>query len=450
MRTFLSFLILLSLLSDRAMSDFCDSQYVRLFEIGAVAATDITGLATFMNSLNYIVGSLCGERDFEEIARNIARYEDRKQECKQATGILSAHEKDLNEIRDWRDIKIKWLALDQLRRNMRVERMRYFQDYEHFDECKFRLITKWGCVELALIDIMIRANNGNEREMAKYRELYGDSLIFYIKKGSEMFSKFPLKIAHDGNGEKAMEVAKMAAANLRPMLIKWIEAVESNTETRRRLRHKGLSSAPSDVSTQWYQLGLNRDYLPLKIQDSDWISHKFASSGSYTKCDSHHRGICYRKERRIEGPTTWLSCHNSIHNSEYCGLRACPGLNGINDGRCGGESFEIQSTRTGPIKYGSHIALRYGHSDSSRRGKGNYWLSTYYGNLFGSQSRDSVKLYTMKCVGSMFTSDDVGRCDKEVFTIKEAYYNGAKYLRNGDYVEIDGIDNSKGFMMKLW
>lgn len=151
------------------------------------------------------------------------------------------------------------------------------------------------------------------------------SSFFYIKKGSEMLTKFPLKIAHGGDGKKAIEVAKSAAKNLRPILIKWIEAIETNTETRRRLSHKGLSSNPSDVSTQWSRLGLNRDYLPLKIENGDWISHKLLRT----------------EFRIIAGPTTWLSCHNSIHAKWYCGLRSCPGLSGVSDGRCGGESFEI-------------------------------------------------------------------------------------------------------------
>ena len=247
MRHFASFLILLSFLLNKAKSESCDSAYVNLFGLTAVASTEIPGLATFTNLLNFIVQHHCGE-DFVEIARNIAIDEDRKQECGQASSTLSAHEKTLEEIRDYQDIHNNWWAYEQLRIDMRTERMRYFQQFDQFHECKFGLLTKWGCVELALNDIMLRAKHGNQREMAKYRKLYGDTLLFYIKKGSEMLTKFPLKIAHGGDGKKAMKVAKSAAKILRPMLIKWIEAIETNTETRRRLRHKGLSSIPSDLS----------------------------------------------------------------------------------------------------------------------------------------------------------------------------------------------------------
>ena len=172
----------------------------------------------------------------------------------------------------------------------------------------------------------------------------------------------------------------------------------------------------------------------------------------------------------IQGPATWLSCVNSIRNSNYCSRKSCPGLAGYGEASdCSGEKFEIQSTATGPIEYGNHIALKYWDWLSSRgRGEGTYWLSTYYGTGVDY-------LYTKTCVGDVFTEDDISRCSNEVFTILPAcqrkdyglYHltshsscptvDTARYLRNGDFIRLDEItyDNYKlwgrlftGFIMK--
>jgi len=453
MRILTSFLILLPFLSVKVQSLSCDSALVELFQVAGAAVSEVTFFATFFNSLNFIVGNTCTIQNFEEISRNIARDEDRKQECQGAANILTAHEKTLREIKSYEDVKRNYWEYSVLRKNMRSDRREYFLSRDQYHECKFKLLTQWAAMELALIDIMIESK-ADKQEMAILTEAYRDALHFYIQKGSEMFSWFPMNLAHDGDGERAAKAARSAAKNLRPMLLEWIEAVEKKEETRKRL---GLSSQPSDDPSQWSGIrnsegvGLDKDYLPLKIEDGDWISLKMASSWSVRrtkKCGEYGIATCgyYWETYTNEGPTTWLSCHDSVHDSSYCSLRGCPGLSGYWSiaGDCNGETFEIQSTVTGSIEYGSHIALLYGHSDTSSRGEGYYWLSTYYGY-------QPDKLYTMPCVGSVFTEDDISSCENEVFTIQQSVRtdDAAKYLRNGDYVRISGIPNSDGFMMKV-
>jgi len=335
---------------------------------------------------------------------------------------------------------------------MRSDRRGFFLSRNQYHECKFKLITQWATIELALINVMIESE-ADKQDMAILTEAYRDVLHFYIQKSSEMFSWFPMNLAHDGNGQRAMEVARSAAKNLRPMLLKWIEAVEKNQKTRKLL---GLSSEPSDDPSQWSEIrnsegiGLDKDYLPLRINDGDLISLKTASSWLVErtyKCGEYGVATCSKGWERAsnDGPTTWLSCYNSVHDSSYCSYRGCPGVTGYWSiaGDCSGETFEIQSTDHGSIEYGSHIALLYGHSDSSSRGEGYYWLSTYYGTL-----------YTMPCVGSVFTEDDISSCKNEVFTIQQSdgtdeYKEEGKYLRNGDYVQISRGVTSGGFMMKV-
>lgn len=390
-------------------------------------------------------------------SRSIAMEEDRKQEFRQSASTLKAHILTLKEIRSYSDVKNNFWKYDSLRVNMRRERLRYFDPFEHHHESKFKMFTKWGNTELALIDIMINANH--ESDTAILKEVYGDTLLYYIQKGSEMFSRFPLELTHSGgkeNGTRAVRVAEQAAEDLRPSLIEWIEAVETKTEVRKRLSHRGLHSQPSDNPSQWDRLGLDKTYLPLKISDGDWIAMKVPE----VMFDSN-------------GPSNWLSCYNSISNEDYCFLRKCPNVAGNQDANeCNSEKFQIQTTAHGPIKFESKIALKYWDWDCSEgRGEGTYWLSTYYGNII-------FKFYTMPCVGSTFTKHDISRCGSEVFTIKQGYQSYInifnflslsqelgkdKYLRNGDYVQIPemrinisfisgstalGTDRGLFFMMK--
>jgi len=447
MRITASFLILLICISGKAQSLTCDGAFSKLFQATGAAVSEVPYISTFFNLFNFIIGEAIGCVDQ---SRSIAIEEDRKQEYRQSASTLKAHILTLHEIRSYSDVKNNFWKYDSLRVNMRRERLRYFDPFEHHHESKFKMFTKWGNIELALIDIMINANH--ESETAKLKEIYGDTLLYYIRKGSEMFSRFPLELTHSGgeNGTRAVQVAEQAAEDLRPSLIEWIEAVETKTEVRKRLSHKGLNSQPSDNPSQWDRLGLDKKYLPLKISDGDWIAMKAP----------------------FFGPSSWLSCYNSISNEDYCGFRACPNVAGDQGAnQCHGEKFQIQSTAHGPIKFESKIALKYWDWDcSAGRGEGTYWLSTYYGKYL-------LFLYTMPCVGSTFNKHDISRCGSEVFTIKQGYISlsnifsflslfagqelgkEGKYLRNGDYVRIpemrnnplvDGGSKSQGlfFMMK--
>jgi len=287
---------------------------------------------------------------------------------------------------------------------------------------------------------MINSNHGSDTPILE--KAYGDTLLFYIKKGSEMFSRFPMKLAHDGYVTRAMGVAKQAAEDLRPTLLEWMKAVENNPKIRKRLRHKGLPSQPSDDESQWWErLGLDRTYLPLKISDSDWISMKIASTHKKKCCGIGHCDFC---SVTIGGSSSWISCWKSISEEDYCQLRTCPHIaGGQSANECTGERFQIQTTHNGPIKFNDRIAFKYWDWDCSKgRGRGTYWLSTTHGTA-------SDKLYTQTCVGSVFTESDIRRCKNEVFTIERGHVSQEKYLRNGDYVHIKGIRDS-GFMMKQY
>ena len=260
-----------------------------------------------------------------------------------------------------------------------------------------------------------------------------------------MYSKFPLELTHSSKSKsdraRAKAVAKSAAEDLRPTLVEWIEAVETNTEIRERLRliHKGLDRKPSDFSSQWATLGVNRKYLPLKISDGDWIAMKFLS-------------------RKEEGSASWLSCYQSITEEDYCSYRACPNVGG-NQGanECKSERFQIQSTAHGPIKFGGKYAFKYWDWDCSEgRGKRTYWLSTAYGvwresDWYGKWYDVYTRLYTMPCLGSDFTKHDIAGCEHEVFTFTPRA-KGAKYLRNGDNIHINEIlefpSKSSAFIMR--
>jgi len=417
MRITASFLILLICISGKAQSLSCDGAFSKVFQATGAAVSEVPYISTFFSLFNFIIGEAI---ECVDQSRSIAIEEDRKQEYRQSASTLKAHILTLKEIRSYSDVKNNFWKYDSLRVNMRRERLRYFDPFEHHHESKFKMFTKWGNIELALIDIMIKANH--ESETAILKEVYGDTLLYYIQKGSEMFSRFPLELTHSGlthSGARAVRVAEKAAEDLRPSLIEWIEAVETKTEVRKRLSHKGLNSQPSVDPSQWDRLGLDKTYLPLKISDGDWIAMKVPFIFPFHS-----------------GPSSWLSCHSSITNSDYCELKKCPNVAGNQAANhCNSEKFQIQSTAHGPIKFESKIALKYWDWDcSAGRGEGTYWLSTYYGKYL-------LYLYTMPCIGSTFNKHDISRCGSEVFTIKQGGKEG-KYLRNGDYVRIPEMRNN--------
>merc|ERR1712038_1821260 len=228
MRLLVSLLILLICISDKAQCIDCDGVWAKLFQGTGAVVTEVPVISTVVNLFNFVVGQTCIAKDVEKVVRNIAMDEDRKQEFRQSASTLKAHLLTLDEIRSYEDVKRKFSTYDQTRINMRSERLRYFDPFEHHHESKFKIFTRWGITELTLIDIMIKSKHGSDKEQLE--EQYGDTLLYYIIKGSEMFSKFPLELAHDGTTypqvERAQQVAKQAAEDLRPTLIEWIEAVE--------------------------------------------------------------------------------------------------------------------------------------------------------------------------------------------------------------------------------
>lgn len=432
MRIVASFLILLLCISDKAQSFSCDKEFQAVFQLTGVVASKVPVVSEFVSIFGIISKAAAGDCIGTSI-RNIAKDEDRKQEAQQAMNTLKAHLITLKEIESYSDVRKNDKSYDDLRKKMRDARILYFDSFNQFHESKFKIFTQYGDIELALIEIMLaafREIRAAGDDIDRYRKLYGETLLYYIEKGSEMYSKFPLELTHSSKSKsdraRARAVAKSAAEDLRPTLVEWIEAVETNTEIRERLRliHKGLDRKPSDSSSQWATLGVNRKYLPLKISDGDWIAMKFL----------------FRREE-----ASWLSCYQSITEEDYCSYRACPNVGG-NQGanECKSERFQIQSTAHGPIKFGGKYAFKYWDWDCSEgRGKGTYWLSTAYGvwkKSGGVKYNDVLhRLYTMPCLGSDFTKHDIAGCGAEVFTFTPRA-KGAKYLRNGDNIHINEIE----------
>jgi len=328
-----------------------------------------------------------------------------------------------------------------------------------------------------LIEMLITS----DKETPMLKEAYKEALLFYIQKGSEMFHRFPMKLTEDQNGAtRAVKVADMAARDLRPMLIKWMEAVEQKPEVRKRL---GLNSQPSYSLLEWIRLGIKLKYLPLKIFNGDWIGIK-QTEVSYWQTQDCGGGYgvigCggyYWEQSTRSGPNTWLSCRGSIKKSRYCSSEQCPasfyittlplGISLTRDDRLGDEYcnerwFQVESTNYGPVKYDGKFALKYlDWVTRNGRGKGTYWLSTYYGT-------SSSSLYTMPCPGKKFGNHDVSNCKNEVFEFTNKVnlptnlrknwgfhdckycdsdfvshsFNDYKrtYLRNGDYARIQNND----------
>lgn len=479
MRILASFLILLLCISDKAQSLSCDGAFSKLFQLTGAIASEIPVAATFLNTFNFLISNGCTS----ESSKDIAKEEDRYQEVRQSECVLNEHIKTLNEIRSYSDVNTSFAKYETLRTIIRTWRANFFGPDEHFHENHFKLFTEWANVELSLLEIMIQAKkytkNQNvpnyqidpsdqndpiasisdliqahfiidygkpKNDYEAYSQYYGNTLLFYIRKGSEMLTRWPLELAHSSEWERLYRVKTKAAYDLRPTIVMWIEAVETKSEVRRRLRHKGIAIQPSDDWTQWDDLlgWEDRQYLPLKISDGDWISMKLTVT---------HRRTYGGSSNFIpnSGDSSWLSCKNSIAEEDYCTYRKCPALDG-NQGanECKGERFQIQSTAHGPIEFGEKIAFKYWDWDCSEgRGHGTYWLSKR-----SEPNRDRpAKLYTMPCPGGSFTKNDLDRCDSETFTLKRgpknsyASYNYpsypyAKYLRNGDLVNINEIFSS--------
>lgn len=453
MKGFALFLILLICLSGKTQSLSCDGASLKLFQLTAAATAELPAVATITNVIQFILSQDCVSQDIEKMIRNIAMDEDRKQEARNSASTLKAHLKDMKEIENYSDADRRFDKYDNLLSRMKTESHRYFDQFAHHHESKFNLLTQWGNAELALIDILINSDHHSD-DTRRLKKTYGETLLYYIQKGSEMFSRYPIEKAHNGYGKRAIDVAEKAAVELRPTLIKWIEAVETKPEIRRRLglrfRFFRDNSQPSDDSSQWNIAGKYKQYLPLKISDGDWIAYKITDwwlqSADCLPASAMSGGCTSNKkyDRQIAGPETWLSCYKSIEGQDYCSTRTCPSVSG-NQGsnQCSGERFQIQSTVNGPINYDRKIALKYWDWDCSARGKGTYWVSRYYGGY----ALDDMKLYTMPCLGSVFSENDISSCKNEVFTIKNQFSpKKAKYLRNGDFVNIYGI--RRGFVMK--
>jgi len=448
MKFFILVLLLTSYGIDKSLADTCVQGLVSAFTASIV--TEVPVVSTIANIFNTVIGLTCPSSP--DATRNIAMEEDRRTEVEEIAGALRGYRNVFREINSYNDVAKKYGDLNNQRRGMTVDRHTFFDGERRYHEGKFELFAEWATVDLMIHSILIGGTK-DRKQRETIEESYGRALIYYIAVGSKMFSKYPITLAHNGDGKRAEDAARLAAINLRPTLVQWIEAVEEKDEIRNRvfLAHQQWWKwpNPTDDHNQWNiaELGeIERQYLPLKISDGDWISIKIAGQtvrqkGNPSECYNEYtrkknRG-CTTITKTYGGKNTWLSCAKSVSDSDWCRTdRTCPGLAG-NQGnnQCRGERFQIQSTTTGAITLSDHVGFKYRNNVCNNdRSEGHYWLST---------AESSSKYYTMPCPGSTFTKSDLSRCDKEKFLLSS---NGEGILRNGDFIWMKGLPS--GFIMK--
>ena len=449
------FLILLICISGTYASP-CDSDFNKLFSYTGAAVTELKAVSTIVNLVNALLSNECVEKSVMEVATT----EDRRQEARNAASQLKGYLINIKEIRSYGDLKERFNVYDNLRLRFRENRLKWFDSFDHHHESKYKLFTEYASVELTLIDMMINSNLGSSTK-ARLEKAYGDTILYYIEKGGEMFSYFPVKLAHNGDNHRAMDAMNRRTRSiLRTSLINWMETVETKPEVIfKRLSHKGTFYI-TDYSTDVWILLLGykkASYLPIILRNGDWIAFK--------RMDIAQGDLLSRNGFDVKGPATWLGCHNSISEDEYCTETAkCPGIMGNQDNNeCKGEKFRIQSTGVFgssnnariKLKWDRHlgytnkkIAFRYWDWDcsSGSRGKNTYWLSSYHHGNFA----------TLPCPGSAFTEADISRCKDEVFTLSvlRMYQSdpgslrfGGHFLRNGDYVKVSNF-LGRGFILK--
>jgi len=444
------FLILLICISGTYASP-CDSHFIKLFSYTGAVVTELPAVSTIVNLINALLSNECVGKSVLEIAAN----EDRRQEARNAASQLKGYLTNIKEIRSYDDLKGRFNVYDNLRLRFRENRLKWFDSFDHHHESKFKLFTEYASVELTLIDMMINSNPGSSTK-ARLEKAYGDTILYYIEKGGEMFSYFPVKLAHNGDNHRAMEIMnRQDRSILRTSLINWMETVETKPEVMfKRLSHKGTFYIIDYSTDVWILLlGYKKaSYLPIILRDGDWIAFKRMDTAL-----------------NVKGPATWLGCHDSISEDKYCTKTAkCPGIMGNQDNNeCKGEKFRIQvATRSGPwrsvtpksrikLKWDRHlgytnkeIAFQYWDWDcsSGSRGKNTYWLSSHTKSL-----RDYGSFATLPCPGSSFTEADISRCKHEVFTLSVPLMDQSDpgsfrfeghFLRNGDYVN---VSNGSGY-----
>ena len=135
------------------------------------------------------------------------------------------------EIKSYEDIVKKYGELDILGKQMTIDRHKFFDGEHRYHEAKFKLFAEFATFDLLIHSILIGGTN-DTKERKTMEESYGRALIYYIAVGSKMFSKYPMTLAHDGDGKRAEDAAELAAKHLRPILVQWIEAIEEKKEIR--------------------------------------------------------------------------------------------------------------------------------------------------------------------------------------------------------------------------
>ena len=177
----------------RSGSSFCDSTVTTLLSTTGAVVSNVPGVSTFMTLFNIIRTQSCAGSGVEEAIREVATTEDRKQEARNFASALKAHLLTINEIKSYTDLKKT--SYETLRINIRTDRTKCFDNFEHHHPSKYRLLTEYASVELALLDMMIISNSGEYKKTLE--RAYGDALLYYIKKGGEMAIKLPLKVFHE-------------------------------------------------------------------------------------------------------------------------------------------------------------------------------------------------------------------------------------------------------------
>jgi len=390
----------------------------------AVSMTNIPGAGTAVSILGQILVGLDGGSCATASITNLIEESQRKQEAIDAklqlrgvaTNMKSAMAHPVNQ---------RYGELKGILKTLVHHRYAHLHTVPSL--AKLEIFSIYANVELNLIENLIRLQPKEIKKLQIHEKEYARALIYYLKRGSEYYTKYPMELFNEEHFGQLSSTVKYAANKaLGSDMKKWIYNIENNSKIQNRIRLVSKRFKISNGKVDWWSIkdednkGISATFLPLPLSDGDWVSMRVMEWNTIVP--------------RVTGEDTWLSCWGSVSDSDWCRYRRCPAVwGGQGNNHCSGERFQIQTTHRGNIKSGDDVAFKYAHWDRNEgRGKGDYWLSWSW--VKGSTKYAFKHLYTEKCPGSSFTKRDIIPCAREVFTILPRQEEDL--VRNGDIVTL--------------
>merc|ERR1711936_348184 len=380
----------------------CEVQEKFQNAVGAIGAAvgEIPILSTIVNLADVYLDNAGGD-DCSLTKRQIEKLIDEKnrvQEKQLADSHLEGLVREMKSIFSRNNINRDYDKLEKIRSDLATNRRKYFDKASYV---KFDVFTLYANTELLLTEFLIQQKK-SDKDLQE--ENFGRALIYYVKTASDWNLKYIM------GQEDAGRIKRLyAARNLKPALINWMDMISNNKKISKRVQKASKYKIyDKNGNIDWWDVrdqhgssneeGIRRAGLPIPIEDDTWVS---------------------------------LKCYGG----------GCPGVYGnIKDEQCTGEKFKIQSTETGPIKYGRHVAFRYWDWECDKgRGKGFYWLSRWK-NDKAPCSGGETNLYTRTCPGFEFSDSDLKRCKNEQFVL--GWWPNGQVLRNGDYAALDAKETN--------